>query len=183
MPAGHRLRVAISTSYWPWAWPSPEPVTLTLHGGRLLLPVRGRSEEPRPPPFEQPEWAEPLEVEVIEPGRTRRAHRHDPATGSHELEFEWDVGGHRRLVEAGTEMLDTNLTTYRIVDGDPLSASVHVRCTSALGRGEWRTRVETDSRMRSTATEFLVAQRLEAFEGDDRVYERRWELAFPRDGV
>ena len=80
-------------------------------------------------------------------------------------------------------MEDTNLTTYRIADGDPLSASVHVRCTTDLGRGEWRTRVETDSRMTSTATEFLVTQRLDAYEGDERVYPRTWELALPRDGV
>ena len=142
-----------------------------------------REDEPEPPPFEEPEWAEPIEVEVIEPGETHRRHRDDPDTGAHEVEFEWDVGGHRRLPEFGTEMLDTNLTTYRIVDGDPLSASVHVRCTTGLGRGDWQTRVETDSRMRSTATEFLVTQRLEAFEGDERVYERTWELALPRDCV
>jgi uncharacterized protein len=183
VPAGHRLRVSISTAYWPWAWPSPEPVTLALHGGTLTLPVRPPHEEPEPRPFEEPEWAAPLEIEVIEPGATHRRHRHDPATGAHELEFEWDVGGHRRLVEAGTEMRDTNVTTYRIVDGDPLSAEVHVRCTTALGRGDWRTRVETDSRMTSTATEFLVTQRLDAYEGDAEVYSRSWDLSFPRDGV
>ena len=72
---------------------------------------------------------------------------HDIATGEHEIRFEWDVGGRRRLVEAGTEMYDTNVTTYRITDGDPLSAEVHVRCTTALGRGAWQTCVQTDSRM------------------------------------
>jgi hypothetical protein len=58
-----------------------------------------------------------------------------------------------------------------------------VACTSALGRGDWQTRVETDNRMSCTATEFLVDQRLEAFEGEERVYSRSWELRFPRDGV
>jgi hypothetical protein len=101
----------------------------------------------------------------------------------HEIRFEWDVGGHRRLLEAGTEMEDTNVTTYRITEGDPLSAEVHVRCTSALGRGDWRTRVETESRMTSTANEFLVTQRLVAYEGDERVASRAWDLRFPRDGV
>src|SRR5262249_35970953 len=33
-PAGHRLRVAISTGYWPLAWPAPEPVTLSVSHGR-----------------------------------------------------------------------------------------------------------------------------------------------------
>jgi hypothetical protein len=60
---------------------------------------------------------------------------------------------------------------------------VYVRCVTALGRGEWQTRVETESRMTSTATEFLVTQRLDAFEGDAEVYSRSWELEFPRDGV
>jgi hypothetical protein len=60
---------------------------------------------------------------------------------------------------------------------------VRVRCTSALGRDEWRTRVDTDSRMTATATEFLVTQRVEAREGDELVRSRTWELRFPRQGV
>jgi hypothetical protein len=54
---------------------------------------------------------------------------------------------------------------------------------SALGRGAWRTRVETDSRMTSSATAFHVTQRLDAFEADERVFTRTWELSFPRDLV
>ena len=56
------------------------------------------------------------------------------ATGAHELAFDWDVGGHRRLVADATEMDDTNVTSYRIVEGDPLSASVRVRCVGARPR-------------------------------------------------
>ena len=37
--------------------------------------------------------------------------------------------------------------------------------------------------MTSTATEFLVTQRLDAYEGDEQIYSRTWELSFPRDGV
>jgi hypothetical protein len=176
LPAGHRLRVALSTSYWPWVWPSPEPVTLTLHAGRLTLPTRERRPEEQPD-FGPPEWAAPLEVETIAPGATSRGR------DGGELRFEWDVGGHRRLKGSGIEMDDTHVTTYRIADGDPLSAAVRVQCSSALGRGEWRTRVETDSRMSSTATEFVVEQRLNAYEGDELVRSRSWTLRFPRDGV
>jgi hypothetical protein len=182
VPPGHALRLAISTVYWPWAWPSPEPVTLTLHGGRLRLPLRAPRDDPQPQ-FGPPEQAEPLAVETITPGRTNRTQAYDLATQTHELRFEWDVGGHRRLVDAGTEMDDTNVTVYRITDGDPLSAEVEVECMTALGRGDWQTRIETTSRMTSTASEFLVSQRLDAFEGDQRVRSRAWELRFPREGV
>jgi putative CocE/NonD family hydrolase len=180
VPAGHRLRVAVSTAYWPWVWPAAKPVTLTLHGGRLTAPTRPpRTEEL--PDFGPPEWAAPLEVETIKRGQTTRRHTHDQATGEHELRFEWDVGGHRRLRDSAIEMNDTHVTTYRIVDGDPLSASVRVQCSSALGRGAWRTRIHTDSEMTATAAEFVVRHRLDAYEADKRICSRSWTLAFPRD--
>ena len=39
-PAGHRVRLALSTAYWPMIWPSPEKATLLIFGGTLDLPVR-----------------------------------------------------------------------------------------------------------------------------------------------
>ncbi|WP_394855803.1 CocE/NonD family hydrolase C-terminal non-catalytic domain-containing protein [Rhodococcus opacus] len=36
LPPGHRLRVALSTSYWPLGWPPPEPV-------RVSVPARAGS--------------------------------------------------------------------------------------------------------------------------------------------
>ena len=187
IPAGHRLRVAISTSYWPWVWPSPEPVTLTVHAGagsRLALPVRApRESDAALPGFGPPEWSAPLEQELLRSDPTSRTLDRDLAGGAHEVHFQWDVGGHRRLIDGGPELDDTNRTSYRIVEGDPLSASVQVRCESTLAREDWHTRVETDSRMTATATEFLVSHTLDAYEGDERVYARTWTLTFPRDRV
>jgi uncharacterized protein len=187
IPAGHRLRVAISSAYWPWAWPAPEPATLTVFAGpacRIEVPVRPpRDADAALAPFGEPEWSEPLGQEVLRSDPTSRTLSRDLATGAHELTFRWDVGGRRRLEDNGAELDDTNVTTYRIVDGDPLSASVRCRCESTLARGDWHTRVETDSRMTATAGEFLVTHALDAFEGDERVYARTWTLSFPRDGV
>ena len=39
-PAGHRIRLALSTAYWPMIWPAPEQATLLILGGTLDLPVR-----------------------------------------------------------------------------------------------------------------------------------------------
>jgi putative CocE/NonD family hydrolase len=176
VPAGHRLRVGISNNYWPWVWPSPEAATLVVTSGRVSVPVRAAKRDDLAD-FGPPEWAEPLAVETITPGHTTR----EVARG--EMRFEWDVGGHRRLVDSGIEMDDTHVTTYRIADGDPLSASVRVECSSALGRGAWRTRVTTDSEMTATKTEFLVEHHLDAYEGDELIRSRSWALRFPRDGV
>src|SRR5262249_58647067 len=58
--AGHRLRLALSTSYWPIAWPSPEAVRLGVFCGssHLELPVRPpAAEDGRLRPLEEPECA------------------------------------------------------------------------------------------------------------------------------
>jgi hypothetical protein len=39
-PAGHRVRLVLSTAYWPMIWPCPEKATLLISGGALDLPVR-----------------------------------------------------------------------------------------------------------------------------------------------
>src|SRR5699024_5326455 len=72
--AGHRLRLSISTSYFPLAWPAPEPVVLTIHPAecRLDLPLRTSSENGvEPAAFLPAEGAPPLEIETITPAPER----------------------------------------------------------------------------------------------------------------
>jgi hypothetical protein len=52
-----------------------------------------------------------------------------------------------------------------------------------LARGTWRVRVEAVSTMTSDADTFHVADRLEAYEGDQRVFVETWNRTFPRDHV
>ena len=39
VPTGRRLRLSISTSYWPWIWPSPERATITVDLTRTSMTV------------------------------------------------------------------------------------------------------------------------------------------------
>src|SRR5699024_8692168 len=75
LPPGHRLRVAVSTSYCPVAWPPPEPVLLSVFTGtsKLVLPIRPVDESDELPvrAFEEPEGAEPIPVTQVEPGDER----------------------------------------------------------------------------------------------------------------
>lgn len=74
-PAGHRIRLSVSTSYWPLAWPPPKPVLLSVHTGQsgLELPVRPVAEpdELPPRPFGEPEGAPPIPVTRVTPGEQR----------------------------------------------------------------------------------------------------------------
>jgi hypothetical protein len=118
---GNRLRVAVSTSYWPVVWPSPEPVRLSLFAGAsaLELPVR----PPRPAdgdlrPFPPPEAAPPLDFTDLEPGGFHRRIERDAETGALVHVFANDVAE----------------------DGEPRHprALPHPRGRAALGRGRDR---------------------------------------------
>jgi uncharacterized protein len=183
-PAGHRLRVAVSPTYWPWAWPSPQPVTLTLFGGVLELPVRAPQEEDGElPHFPEPEHSAPLEVEESEAGPAGRFLRKEHATGLVEQVFDWDLGGSVRLVDIDLSSSDTSHCVYSIVEGDPLSAAVRFHATSGMGRGEWQTLSEVKSSMTCDAESFHIESRLDVHENDERIFTRDWRFTIPRDGV
>jgi uncharacterized protein len=176
---GHRLRLAISPTYWPWAWPSPEPVTLTVHAGgpsRLELPTRAPSELdgrvgfPGPPPTDGCY------------GESETTAIFDPATGVCTMVVERDRG-RRRAREDGLEVGGMQRDVFAIVEGDPLSAAVECEREMELSRGAWSARVETQSRMTADAGEFCLVNRLEAFENGERIFARERSFLVPRDLV
>ncbi|MCI0636720.1 MAG: CocE/NonD family hydrolase [Actinobacteria bacterium] len=186
-PAGHRIRLALSPTLWPWVWPSPEPVTLTVFGGdesALLLPVCApRPEDSQLPRFEEPEGPPPLAVEMLGPGEVGRTLTHDVATGRWKLAADLVYFGSFRIVGAELEHRDRGRDTFTIVEGDPLSAEARSEWSIELGRGDWRTRVETLSTMTADAGRFCVTNAVDAYEGDVRIFAKTWHFSVPRDLV
>ena len=71
-PAGHRVRLALSTAYWPMIWPSPEKATLRILGGTLDLPVRPpRATDALLSPLPGPESAPPENPTISRDGNMR----------------------------------------------------------------------------------------------------------------
>lgn len=181
---GRRIRVALSTSYWPMVWPAPEPVGLTVWTGasRLLLPVRPPAEagpEPAPPAFEPAEAGPPLEVERLRPVATRREQDTLP-DGSLLVCIEDDLGL-RRLRADGLELGATCVERYAIHPDDPLSARASSEWVHFRARGPWRVRVRSRVEMSCDAGAFHLRARLEAFEGEERVHERKWSRRVRRE--
>jgi putative CocE/NonD family hydrolase len=186
IPPGHRVRLAMSNTYWPMAWPSPKPNTLTVHCGPrsvLSLPRRRPSElDTELRPFAAPESGTALATEPTMVQKGGRRIRRDLATGQIELEFDWRPTG-TRILSTNTELGEENVTRYRIVEGDPLSASVVCEVKVSLARPGWNVRTRATSTMTSDAEWFVVTSTLEAFEGAVRVHARTWTHRFPRDGT
>src|SRR5262249_33834028 len=104
----------------------------------------------------------------------RREVRRDQATGAIEIINDLTYFRPLRFLDTGLEYLDRGRDVYRIVEGDPLSAATRSERSIAIGRGDWRTRVETVSTMSATASDYHVTNMLEAYEGDTRVFAKTW---------
>ncbi|KIF75087.1 hydrolase CocE/NonD family protein [Streptomyces sp. 150FB] len=182
---GHRIRVAVSSSYWPLAWPSPEPVTVTLLPGgpcELRLPVRPeRAEDAALRPYGPPLPDLPAQLSQSR-GATGRRIEQDPVSGTSVVTLSVDDGHFTDLSDGSWRRTDA-VDRFTLTEGDPLSALVECERVEELGRGDWRTKVVTYSRMTCDATSFAVSNTVTAYEGDTRVFHRTTDCAIPRRGV
>ncbi len=179
LAVGHRLRVAISNSYWPFVWPSPAAGVLTLTGGSLTLPVHSGGAAWTPPPSEH---ATPWRHRVVRPARAARRIEEDMLTGTVALIVESDEGAQENL-DHGL-ISDESLTErWEIHPDDPLSArAVHV-WEQARSRGDWHIRTRAEAEMTASATHLRMTARLTAWEGETQVFSRAWDEEVPRDLV
>jgi putative CocE/NonD family hydrolase len=180
---GHRIRVAVSTTYWPLIWPSPEPVTLTLHAGRstLELPVRPPSRADAKVKFKPAEAAAPFPRTVLAAGGRNRVIRTDMGKGETVVEID-DQSGRSRYDEIDLVAEARSTERYRIVEDDPLSCSAEVTWQWFFERGDWRIRTEMRTKVECDKRNFIVTARLAAFEGDKQVFERDFEERIRRNG-
>jgi len=169
MRAGHRLRLAVSTGYWPVLWPAPEDATVTLHldGCALTLPrVRATDTQGPPPPRAFP--VRDAEVLRAPDSRTERRAETD---GTLVLET-FDDFGMARDGEHG--LIDGSTVTQRfaIHPDDPLSADHRATWEFTFARGDWAVRIVTENRMTSSADTFHLWRKTTAWEGETVVAER-----------
>ncbi|MFF4243909.1 CocE/NonD family hydrolase [Streptomyces sp. NPDC001822] len=184
-PPGHRIRIAVSSSYWPWIWPQAGAAGFTLDpdGSLVELPVRRHTEDPGIT-FGEPEQAEPLGVVrpvTLDERRPERLVVRDVAKGEWRLEAVPCHGG-TRVHPDGLEFTEDALETYAIQQDDPLSARARSDWTIRLHRPEmsWDVRVETRSELSADADDFIASDEIVCRDGDEIVFHRTWEKRIPR---
>ena len=185
LPAGHRLRLSVSTSYWPLAWPSPEPACLTVHTGAsaIEIPVRSpRSEDVALREFAPPEGAEPTPVRIVETGHHNWIVHTDLAEDHSTLEVIND-DGIQHLEEPDLLVEKRAYEWYSFRNDDFLSPRGETRHVRGLSRGDWSVRTEGRTVLTCTETRFRISADLDAFENGERVFARSWNLSIDRDFV
>jgi len=184
-PAGHRLRLSLSTSYWPLAWPPPRPVLLTVYpdDSRFFLPVRPpRAADDQLPVFAEPEAAAPLATTVLDPGRDQWVVHRDLADDVSTLEVVHDEGTYR-IERSGLDVERQTEEWYTTDDDDFASPRGEVVALRALRRPGWAVKTLTHTVLTCSPSHFFIQAELDAYEGDKRVFSREWDVAIPRDQV
>ncbi|QFZ78800.1 CocE/NonD family hydrolase [Streptomyces fagopyri] len=186
VPPGHRIRLSLSSAYWPWIWPEPGSeagFTLDPSASSLELPVRARESDPTIT-FAEPEHSVPLGVAsaaTLDEPRPERRVVHDVAKDEWRLEAVPRDGG--TLVHPdGLEHAEEALETYRVREADPLSARAHSSWSIRLRRAEpaWDARVEVRSEVVCDTRDFITSSELVCEDGDEVVFHRTWERRIPR---
>ncbi|MFD3974821.1 CocE/NonD family hydrolase [Streptomyces cyaneofuscatus] len=184
-PPGHRIRLAVSSSYWPWIWPQAGSAGFTLDadGSFVELPVRRHTEDPAIT-FGEPEQAEPLGVVypvTLEEPRPERLVVRDVAKGEWRLEVDPRYGG-TRVYPDGLEFTEDALETYTIQQDDPLSARTRSDWRIRLHRPEmsWDVEIETRSEIAADDNDFITSNEVICKDGGEVVFHRTWEKRIPR---
>ena len=166
---GHRLRVALSTDYWPMVWPSPRAGhghRSTVDASTLTLPVRPpRPEDATLPDLGEPTWGPPAETTELRPGSWGRDIRTDVLLGETSVTNVVE-GALVRLERTGRALALTGFDRCRCGD-DPVSARAESRREFELVRDGATIRVAAELGLSCTASDFLLAVRMGAEEDDD----------------
>lgn len=182
VPAGHRLRLALSTSYWPMAWPVAEAATLTVDPAASHLDLPLLADEAGLPgvAFAAAESAPAGPTTEIRPGRIERRFVHDLPAQVTRLEVVQDAGSWT-FDDIATGCTSTLAKEFAIGWDDPLSCRATITFTEARSRPDWNPRLETEVTTRADATAFRVTARLRAWDGDELIAERDHDETIPRD--
>lgn len=181
VPAGHRLRISISNSYWPLLWPSPQATSLNIQEGNLEIPlvneVAGHIVS-----FPPPEAADPWQTETIREGQNSRRQETDLNTGIVHLHIVDDFG---KVSDVEHGLINGSIARehWQIHPNDPLSARGTCHWSDEIERDDIKLRTEASCEMWSDSDHFYLTAKIEAFENERSMYKRDVSDKILRNGI
>jgi hypothetical protein len=177
--AGHRIRLAISTAYFPMVLPPPTRARATIVGDESYLDL------PTPTDLVDIELPEPPEgllpvYEQLTPGSSHRdVTRSDDGVTVTTSIFS-DTG---ELVHPANGMIwrEVHVSVASITAGDPSSFECEEELTVVRRRAGIETSALARGRLTATADEWCIEATLTASENDAVVYDRVWTKRIARD--
>jgi uncharacterized protein len=182
IPTGHRIRIAVSTSYWPMVWPSPVATTLTIDpaGSCANLPVLRNEKGFKRVKFGDSEYATSLKQTVTKTGDESREAIHTIDDQTTRFVVSRDDGS-VVIDDIGTELSYSKKKAFTVGRDDPLASSADVTCSVHYKRGKWDARLETETHMSCDKTHFHLTGVVRAFNNGKPFVERSFKQSTRRD--
>jgi predicted acyl esterase len=180
VPAGHRLRISLSTSYWPWIWPSPERATITvdLAGTSVVVPLLDPLlAVPLERPWEPPLIAAPAPVS-FEGGQPSWTWQEDETPT---VVTRSSGGPTIKRFPSGLTTVQENETRWLLDPDDPLSAAVETYRRASFSRDDWQVETTQRSRMTCDATSFTFSLHVTASLDGAEVFDETLSHRIARD--
>lgn len=171
---GHRIRLSLSSAYWPMVLPPPEDPGLTIDIASLglALPKLGAHELID---VKQPDNPDPLPKYIEHaPGFTKRQVVRDLSAGRTRYEIQEDTGLSER---PGTGLSTRQLReeVWSIAANDPLSMTGVSTWTCDMQRPGWFVRTVATSSISCTAKDWVISASVIAYEGETQIFEKIFE--------
>jgi hypothetical protein len=180
VPAGHRLRLAVSSAYWPLAVGAPSIPEMELQAASLHIPVRDGGAETGAPDLgtaRRPEYKQ--SHELVKPQRGRLSVTRDLAREETVVEVVRNLGA-VRLEDVDLTLRALGSETYSMPWRDPAQAVSAARRLAGFERDNWSARVETTSRLTFAGDAYRFEATIEAFDNGEKIFERKWDETTPR---
>ncbi|PFG23250.1 hypothetical protein ATH90_2009 [Pseudomonas lurida] len=179
LPAGYRLRLALSTASFPLLWPSRELTTLTLLPTLQSLQLPVFKGEAVACPFEAPQSAPPANLEVLRAAAPKRTLVEDVGSGAVCVKIEDDLGA-VRFTDHGLSVDQRCTEQYRTLPWDPLSTRADIEWHYRVGRDQWAVEVESRLSVHADAEWFYIDAEQTAWENGQLEHRRQWSKRVAR---
>lgn len=183
-PAGNKIRLSISTSYFPLAWTPPQLVMMHIFTQEsfLSLPViKGQGDgEVR---FKPAEGAKPSsQKKIIHAPRYKWNVHRDLITDEASMEVDKNQGTFY-LKEIDLEISQKTNEKYSVKKDSLDSVKAETSSERVLKRENWNIKTSTHTILTSDEENFYLHATLDAYESDKRIFSKIWNEKIPRDHV
>ena len=180
IPQGHKLRLAISTAYFPLLWPAAQKgnLSLDLSTAQLSIPCHDRTGQ-LTRDLGQGYVCPVNEITEIRPETHTRVTQTNAANGQQTTVID-DVFGEFTFVDHGLTVGDVCREEHSILPHDPNSATSFCKWHSRQARPGWEIDVYTSLKVTCDANNFYLDASLEALENGQQVHQKTWQEQVPR---
>lgn len=182
VPKGHKVRVSISTAYWPLIWPCKENATLTIFGAKSSVSIPYNSVPTHSDLVPSYDKAVTFDGEVLRAGYSQRTVSKDYKSGIWTLDTFDDFGCN--YYSSANSKIDFNVKQqFAIHPDDPLSARNEIKLHVDMGRDNWRTSIAAVYTMTCDADNFYISAKWEAQSEGEMFFEKVFNERIARNYI